>query len=199
MGKALIHLPLLTSTYPADWTKTVEVKLDGMDRRWTLRYVRVGDEAKLPRYFSFFTPEELRLRFFYAPPLEKLCPVRARALYEEAFGDRWSRVMVLVDEAGELEGVARATEGNKRGIGTGVFEVSFSTRLKGKGVGKLLLRELMCWADSSSEVRMLEAVTLRENTPMNAVFERFGFVSQADPHDPAVIIWLRAVLHRARA
>ncbi len=191
MGKALILTPLTSTQFPKYWRQSLRLK-DGTLA--LIRFAELRDAFELGPYFAEFTDQELYFRFFSHMRREALCRDRAIGFYRDALDNELCRMFVVVDKQNRLLGVCRAMEYvDGHHSGTGAFEVSFSARKKGNGVGSILMRTLLLWAEATEEVRTLHADVLHENTAMLRVFRRNGFSEGTDPDNRAVRTFVRAV------
>lgn len=184
MSNELISTPLSTTEYPRTWHEEVTLK-DGT--RATLRFARPEDAHLLPAYFANFSAEDLYRRFFSRAKRDTITHNRALELYRDALENELCRIFVLVGTHGELLGVCRAMEHVEHHHETGTFEVSFSARTKGMGIGGILMSTLLAWAHKTPQVQRLEAVTMTDNKPMRALFEKHHFTHRIDPDDHSLV------------
>ncbi len=190
MSQELIHTPHASMEYPKDWHK--EVVLSDQTRA-TIRFARPGDANLLVSYFDGFSEEELYLRYLSRMKRKSVSRQRAIEFYKDAINNENARIIVLVARDGSLQGVCRAMERLERYRGTGTFEVSFSAKVKHRGVGTLLMSELLRWARATPTVQRLEAVTLRNNRPMRKIFDTAGFNLTFDADDPTLVQYMLQV------
>ena len=59
--------------------------------------------------------------------------------------------------------------------------------LKGQGLGRLLLEEIVGYCQRRG-IREIWGEVLRENAPMLGLVRKLGFATKTDPDDPSVMI-----------
>jgi acetyltransferase len=139
---------------------------DGL--RIFVRMLRPADAALYPDFLAEVTAEDMRLRF--------LAPLRA--LRRELIGQLTqldparAAAFVALDEAnGKLLGVARLHYEAGR---DGEYAILVRSRLKGLGLGWLLMTQLVEYARAIG-LRQIHGFVLAENTVMLKMCGEFGF------------------------
>ncbi len=135
-----------------------------------LRPVRADDGPALVRYFERLTPDDVRLRFF--APLRSLS-TRQLEQVTRADGMRESAFILEASEGGQPEilSVARLAAGGER---RAEFAISVRSDLKGRGIGRFMLTQLI----REARRRSLEEIfgdMLEENEAMLALSRELGF------------------------
>jgi acetyltransferase len=174
--------------YPKRLEKEVRLA-DG--RAFLLRPIRPEEEPLIHETLAKSaksTTEDLRLRFF--APLKRLSPQLAARLTQIDY----DREMAFVAEhEGAMVGVVRISA-DPDNI-EAEYAVFVRSDMKGKGLGHLLMQEMIAYARS----RGIHAVTgkvLRENTTMLRMADEFGCCRRRDSEDPG-IVEVRIELRRA--
>lgn len=148
-------------------------------RAFLLRPIRPEDEPLIQAMLEKSTAEDLRLRFF--TPLKRLSPQLAARLTQIDY----DREMAFVAEReGEILGAVRISA-DPDNI-EAEYAVFVRSDMKGKGLGYLLMQEMIAYAKS----RGIQAVTgkvLRENTTMLQMATELGFVRRRDSEDPNIV------------
>ncbi len=147
----------------------LEEHWDGAGEPLTIRPVRPEDAERHRAFFERLSPEDVRLRFFAT--MRELTPAQL---------DRFTRLddprdMALIavrETTGETVGVARLTHGDAPGIDE--FAVIVESAMKGKGLGRHLMRRLIGWARAHG-LAEIRGEILAENTPMLTFARHLGF------------------------
>jgi acetyltransferase len=144
--------------------------------RVLIRPAQPGDMALYPDFLRDVTPEDLRLRFFAhvaelsAEEIEKLKHLDYR--HEMAF-------VALDEDTGRLLGLVRLKD--ELDEKTAEFAILVRSRLKGHGLGWLLMRRVIDYAKEKG-LRRLYGDVLSENSAMLQMAEELGF--RADDRGP---------------
>jgi acetyltransferase len=161
--------------YPSEWARSV----DWNGRALTLRPIRPEDEGQHRRFLERLDPEDIRLRIFQTrkelprSELARLTQIdydREMAFIAEGIGE---------DGAPETLGVARTVSDPDRVEAE--FAIIVRSDLKGAGLGRLLLDQLVAHARATG-IGRLAGLVLRENKRMLKLAESLGF--EADPAEP---------------
>jgi len=155
--------------------------------RVLIRRAEPGDMALYPGFLRDVTPEDLRLRFFAhvaelsAEEVEKLKHLDYR--HEMAF--------VAIDEdSGRLLGLVRLKD--ELDEKTAEFAVLVRSRLKGHGLGWLLMRRVIDYAKEKG-LRRVYGDVLTDNAAMLQMAEELGFHPQdRGPEFKRVVLDLNA-------
>jgi acetyl-CoA synthetase (ADP-forming)/acetyltransferase len=161
--------------YPAEWVQM----LNWNGRTITLRPIRPEDEAQHRRFLQQLTPEDIRLRIFQT---RRELPHSELARLTQI---DYEREMAFIAEGHDAQG-----EPETLGVGRLVrdadnteaeFALLVRSDLKGRGLGRLLLRRLIAYAQARGTPRIV-AVVLRENRGMLALAKSEGF--SVEPDEP---------------
>jgi acetyltransferase len=137
--------------------------------RIEIRPARPGDMALYPDFLRDVTPEDLRLRFFAhvaelsAEEIEKLKHLDYR--HEMAF-------VALDEDTGRMLGLVRLKD--ELDEQTAQFAVLVRSRLKGHGLGWLLMHRVIDYAKEKG-LRRVYGDVLAENAAMLQMCEELGF------------------------
>lgn len=172
------HPRLAIRPYPTEWESTVTLPAG---RRVFLRPVRPEDESLYLAFFEKMTAEDMRLRFF----------ARVREL-GHSFILRltqidYARAMAFIaldPESGEMLGGVRLH--GDSGHQSGEYAVSVRSDLKGMGLGWLLMRRIIRYAQREG-FRVIQGEVLRENTLMLSMCQTLGFDVSVDRESPEIM------------
>jgi acetyltransferase len=167
--------------YPKELEETVPL---GDGRTLLLRPILPEDEPALQASFSRLTPEEIRLRFFV--PVKTLDHVTAARFTQIDYDREMALVLTEPGIAGRtpIYGVVRliADPDNERGE----YAVVVNHDMTGMGLGILLMRRILDYADSRG-VREVYGDVLRENRTMLKLCEVLGFTQSRVPDEPEIV------------
>jgi acetyltransferase len=180
---ALIDTPapnprLAIRPYPNNWETTAET-MEGM--RVLIRPIRPADELLYGTFIAKLEPEDIRFRFL-APRKE----------FSHAFIARFTQIdyaramaFIALDAGGqELLGVARlATDPDYT---SGEYAIIVRSDLKGKGLGFVLLHQLIRYAQSEG-LRDLHGTVLAANERMLRLCHELGFQIVPDQLEPGLL------------
>jgi RimJ/RimL family protein N-acetyltransferase len=130
-----------------------------------LRPIRAGDEAALTSFYERLSPQTAYQRFFAA--MRRLPPDWARILVNVDYDRRMA--IAAVGPGGELIGVARYAYDER--ADEAEIAVVVEDRWQGRGLGKLLLGELVGYA-AAKGIRRLRAYVLADNVRMLELIRR---------------------------
>ncbi len=142
--------------------------------------LRPEDAALYPRFVAAVTPEDWRLRLFVQVAKLSKTQIDRFTQYdlEHAFA------LIAIDEAtGDMLGVVRLH--NDPGDVAGEFAVLVQSRLKGQGLGWLLMQRMIEEARERG-IHQIHGQVLRENVTMLQMCRELGFKVADDPLDTAV-------------
>ena len=144
-----------------------------------LRDLTPEDQALYPEFHTHVSGSDRRLRFFSA------APVSERQMYRLTHFDPHDAVVLAAVGAndGLLYGVGRI---HSIGGGVGEFAVMVRSDLKGQGLGRRLLEEVIARA-STIGVTEVMGLILRENICMLSLAEELGFTIRPDPGEVGVM------------
>lgn len=144
-----------------------------------IRPLQASDSALYPDFFSDVTPQDMRLRFF-APVMH----------FDQAAIDHFTHydpntamAFIALDQKGRMLGVARLhdDEGGKGGE----FAVLVRSRLKGQGLGWLLMQKIIDHA-GIKKLATVHGEVLAENLTMLQMCRELGFGIADEPGEPGV-------------
>jgi RimJ/RimL family protein N-acetyltransferase len=166
-------------------------------RHAVLRPAGKDDIAAICEYIDRQSSDDLRTRYMGTVTVASLTSAeRLSRLYDDTL-DYQQHAAFIVELDEEIIGVAHAFRiGDSRS-----YEVSFSRRsdLHGQGIGRHLMQMLIDWG-ALVGARDYHAVTYRnENPRMRALFDRFRFISKADPDDHQAVIYTASIANLVRA
>jgi acetyltransferase len=161
--------------YPKEWERHLTLR-DGA--AIFVRPIRPEDEPLYGPFFAGVTPQDLRLRFF--------APVKD---FSHAFIARFTQIdyaramaFIAIEEAtGQMLGVVRLhADPNYE---TGEYAILLRSDLKGRGLGWLLMQQIIEYARAEG-LKTIEGQVLSENTTMLAMCRELGFAISSDPQEP---------------
>jgi acetyltransferase len=161
--------------YPKEWERRLTLR-DGS--AIFVRPVRPEDEPLYGPFFAGVTPQDLRLRFF--------APIKE---FSHAFIARFTQIdyaramaFIAVEEAtGHMLGVVRLhADANYE---TGEYAILLRSDLKGRGLGWLLMQQIIEYARAEG-LKEIDGQVLSENTTMLAMCRELGFAIATDPQEP---------------
>ena len=164
---------------PQEWERHLALR-DGT--RVFVRPIRPEDERLYGPFFAHVTPEDLRLRFF--------APVKD---FGHAYVARFTQIdyaramaFIAIDSAsGNMAGVVRLhADANYE---TGEFAILVRSDLKGRGLGWLLMQQIIDYARSEGP-KTIEGQILRENSTMLEMCRELGFAVGPDPNDADICV-----------
>jgi RimJ/RimL family protein N-acetyltransferase len=137
-----------------------------------IRFARPEDRALYPDFLRGVDPEDLRLRFF-----ARVAELSAVELDQLAHLDhRNEAAFIALDEAtGEMLGLVRLI--SELDEETAEFAILVRSRLKGHGLGWLLMRRIIDCA-REKRLRRVYGDVLAENTAMLQMCAELGFRAQ---------------------
>ena len=158
---------------------TREVSLrDG--KKVLLRSLQPEDAALYPDFLSEVTGDDLRLRFF--APMRQLSPEMIDKLvhYDSA---KAMAFIAIAQASGRMLGVVRLHDDD--GGESGEFAILLRTRLKGHGLGWLMMKHMIANAKEKG-LKTVRGQVLAENATMLLMCEELGFHIADDPLERGV-------------
>jgi acetyltransferase len=163
--------------YPSDWERHERLR-DGT--KVFVRPLRPQDAALYPDFLQDVSREDLRLRFF--APLREL----SAELIEHLTHLDYAHAMAFIaldDDSGRMLGVVRLH--HDRGDRSGEYAILVHSRLKGHGLGWLLMRRIIDYAEAEG-LQRIHGQVLAENSTMLAMCADLGFHIADDATEPGV-------------
>jgi RimJ/RimL family protein N-acetyltransferase len=159
-----------------------------------IRQLVAADAALYPNFLSDVTPEDLRLRFF--APMREVSHVLLDKLIH--YDPAHAMAFIAVDEESrKMQGVVRLhddTSGENA-----EFAILVRSRLKGRGVGWLLMKRMIEFSKHKN-LKTVRGQVLSENATMLAMCAELGFDIADDPDDHGVkTVTLQVLSHTSPA
>ncbi len=177
-GGATHHPRLSIRPYPTEWEE--HIMLPG-GRSVFVRPVRPEDEGRYLAFFSKMTPEDMRLRFFQR--VHDLGHAFIARLTQIDYARAMAFVALDPDNGDMLGGVR--LHGDPGG-GDGEYAVSVRSDLKGLGLGRALMAQIIRYARRERYAR-IHGEVLTENRQMLRMCARLGFELKPDPDSPEIV------------
>ncbi len=145
-----------------------------------LRPLEVADAALYPDCLSEITPEDLRLRYFAA--MREVSPELIDKLVH--YDTNHAMASIAIEEAtGRMLGVVRLH--NDPGDENAEFAIIVRSRLKGHGLGWLMMKHMIAYAKAKG-LKTVRGQVLAENRTMLQMCGELGFHASDDPDDHGV-------------
>lgn len=145
-----------------------------------LRPLTVEDAALYPDFLSEVTAEDLRLRFF--APMRQVSPELIDKLIH--YDPQHAMAFIAIEEAtGKMLGVVRLhddPDGERA-----EFAILVRSRLKGRGLGWLLMKHMIANAKDKG-LKIVHGQVLAENSSMLLMCSELGFHTVEDPDERGV-------------
>jgi acetyltransferase len=167
-GKAVdasVNPGLLLRPYPSKEQTTAEIG----DGRYLIRPIRPADAALYPDFLKCMDPEDMRRRFLVPTPV--LSPSTLIRLTQLDY-DREIAFVALDRSQGQLAGVVRYSADPDRAQAE--FGVLVRSDLKGRGLGRVLMTQLIDYARREG-VAELVGMVLADNSRMLSLCRALGF------------------------
>lgn len=169
---------LAISPYPAE----LAMPFDAKGETLLIRPIRPEDAAAHGAFFSRLSPEDVRFRFFAA--MRELSAEQMARMTQVDYEREMAFVAVREGAAGsETVGVARLV---REGAENGEFAVVVQPDMKGRGVARVLLQNLMLWGRAQGLAEIAGQI-LADNRPMLAFIRSLGFTIHALPGEDDVV------------
>jgi len=163
--------------YPNQWERWTETA-DG--ERILIRPIRPADEHLYKAFIDKLSPQDIRFRFL-APRKEFSHKFIAR--FTQIDYARAMAFVALDKNEKELCGVARlSTDPDYK---KGEYAIIVRSDLKGTGIGWMLMRHLIRYAEGEG-LRVLVGDVLEQNARMLEMCRRLRFEIAVDPDDPSI-------------
>jgi acetyltransferase len=166
--------------YPSELERTLERK----GGRYRIRPIQPEDEQALVHAFGRLSPDDVRMRFF--APIKRLSHEMAARLTQIDY-DR-EMAFVLAEEvggrAGEFMGIVRIAADPD--FEKAEFAIIVLSHLQGRGIGRLLMEEIIAYARSRG-IKHLFGDVLAENQRMLNLSRDLGFALKSIAEGPSVI------------
>ena len=145
-----------------------------------IRPLTVADAALYPDFLAEVTADDLRLRFF--APMRQVSPELIDKLihYDP---DKAMAFIAIAEATGRMLGVVRLHDDNGRD--TAEFAILLRTRLKGHGLGWLMMKHMIANAKDKG-LKTIRGQVLSENATMLQMCQELGFHVSDDPLERGV-------------
>lgn len=170
------------------YPKRLEHKVTLRDgQEFLIRPIRPEDEPLIHDQVSNTSVEDLRLRFF--APLRRLSHQMAARLTQIDYDREMALVavptgMMDADGKGPVYGVVRITADPNHERAE--YAVLVRSDMKGKGLGSLLMREILAYAKDRG-IHEVFGEVLRENVSMLGLCRELGFAAHDNPDDHGIV------------
>lgn len=145
-----------------------------------LRPLQPEDAALYPDYMREVQPEDFRLRHFAA--MREISPQLIDKLVH--YDPKHAMASIAIEEAtGRMLGVVRLH--NDPGDEAGEFAIIVRSRLKGHGLGWLMMKHMIAYAKDKG-LKVVRGQVLAENTTMLKMCAELGFHAADDPDEHGV-------------
>lgn len=145
-----------------------------------LRPLVSADAALYPDFIAELTPDDLRLRFF--APMRQVSPELIDKLIH--YDPARAMAFIAIEEAsGRMLGVVRLHD--NQGGKSGEFAIIVRSRLKGRGLGSLMMKHMIAYARAKG-LRHVCGQVLAENTSMLTLCAELGFEIADDPDERGI-------------
>ena len=166
---------------PGRWTQRLDLS-DG--RTLCLRPIEPADAEPIRQTFSLLSPEEVRLRFLH--PIKELKADLLRRLTQIDPRTQFALVVAEPLPPGQALIGAVARLAIDAGTRRAEFAILVSRFLAGQGLGTLLMKQLIRWA----QLKRLDEIygdVLDENDAMLGLAESLGFRRELIPDEPGLV------------
>ena len=133
-----------------------------------LRPLRVADAALYPDFLNEVTPEDLRLRFFATMREVSHALIEKLIHYDPAHAMAF---IAIEENTGRMLGVVRLHYDAEK---NGEFAILVRSRLKGRGLGWLMMKHMIACA-KDRQLKTVHGQVLAENSTMLIMCEELGF------------------------
>ncbi len=174
-------MPIRTTPMSQPWSRRIQ--LDDGRVLWQ-RPIDPADAEPIRQTFSLLSPEEIRMRFLH--PIKELTPDLTRRLTTIDPATQFALVAAEPLPPGEALVGAVARLAIDEGTQRAEFAILVSRFLTGKGLGRMLMKQLIRWAKLKRLTEIYGDV-LDENTGMLSLAESLGFRREVLPDDPGII------------
>jgi RimJ/RimL family protein N-acetyltransferase len=164
--------------------------LDG--EKVLIRPLKPDDAALYPDYLAEVTADDLRMRFFL--PMREVRPELIDKLIHYN-PDNAMAFVAIAETSGRLLGVVRLHD-DPDGQG-GEFAILVRSHLKGHGLGWLMMKQMIAFAQEKG-LETVHGQVLAENTTMLQMCSELGFHVTDDPNESGVKV-VRLDLHELPA
>ena len=145
-----------------------------------IRPLKLEDAALYPDFLAEVTADDLRLRFF-APMREVSHDLIDKLIH---YDPEYAMAFIAIAEAsGSMLGVVRLHD-DQSGEG-GEFAILVRSRLKGHGLGWLMMKHMIAYAQEKG-LKAVHGQVLAENTTMLQMCTELGFHAADDPGERGV-------------
>ncbi len=144
---------------------------------YCMRPIRPSDIEHYPAFLDRISAHDIKQRFLVARKTFSSLELRRITQIDH---DREIAFVVFEAEHEDLAGVGRLCW--DPAVGTGECALLVRTDLQGKGIGSLLLRQIVAYAKLKT-IGRIEGIVLEENLTMLDLCRKFGFRIVPHPHE----------------
>lgn len=173
--------PIHSEPLPGEWSR--RLKLDDGRQLW-MRRIDPADAEPIRQTFTLLSPEEVRMRFLH--PVKEISASMARRLTDIDTENQFALVIAEPLPPGQALVGAVARLAIDPGTRKAEFAIIVSHFLTGKGLGRLLMNQLIAWG-RQKQLEEIYGDVLDENRPMLELADRLGFRRELAPDDPGII------------
>ncbi len=176
------HAELAIAAYPQELARPFAAQgRSGAPEALLIRPIRPEDAEAHAALFRRLSPEDIRYRFFNV--LREL-PAEQIARMTQIDYEREMAFVAVREATGETVGVARLI--HEAGTSHGEFAIVVDAAMKGRGLARRLMQDLIDWASSTGMTEIIGEV-LAENAPMLAFMRKMGATIRRLPEEPDVV------------
>jgi RimJ/RimL family protein N-acetyltransferase len=150
-------------------------------RELWLRPVCAADRAPIAGGFSLLGEDEVRRRYLH--PVKELGDDYLQQLVNPVPGESFAVVAAEPLPPGEALVGALARVNREPGKDSAEFAILVSRFVSGQGLGTLLMRRLIEWAEANG-IRQIWGEVMDDNTPMIRLAQSLGFVRDTSEESP---------------
>ncbi|RED35407.1 RimJ/RimL family protein N-acetyltransferase [Brevibacillus brevis] len=142
----------------------------------TIRFVRIEDAAAILSLQRDVVCED---EFFIAVPEEFNKTMEQQLAWIQSIIDNDRETILVAEINGELAGmVVFASPARKRLSHTGSITMMIQKAHRNKGIGKVLLKELLAWAEQHPLIEKVSLGVFSNNLRAIALYKSLGFVEE---------------------
>ena len=145
-----------------------------------IRPLKVGDAALYPDFLAEVSPDDLRLRFF--APMREVSPKLIDKLVH--YDPEYAMAFIAIAEtSSRMLGVVRLHD--DPGGDSGEFAILVRSQLKGHGLGWLMMKHMIAYAQER-DLESVHGQVLADNATMLQMCAELGFHVAHDAGEPGI-------------